>query len=471
MMSSGFRVLASLAVAMLLASCTTVVSKQMQSGNAEGKPKKIAVFFDGTHNDVEADTNIKRLHSLVSLQNRDDLATIYIEGVGVGRDIAGMALGLGLGVRVRLAYQFLLEQYRPGDEIYIFGFSRGAFSARVLASLLYYAGLPANKPDASPRLSSAEIAELVYRRVKYEPESGELPVQRIAKTRVWLTNLDRVAPVSIEVLGLWDTVEAMGIPDEYHRLKDKLHLEPFFVDVDERNTRYGDQLCNVIRAYQALSIDDDREWIFTPLLLTRKHLFNACTDGERAQKSVANNHGVYQARELQDVWFAGAHSDVGGGAADSLLSGVSLNWMIEQLRTAGTGLLPDKASVPQDPFGKSHDPEAGLFSPVYHARTRNIAGYLTDTGRQLAAYQGLMCVHPSVFLRRQVVPLDDNENKQLELKKPCKVHLARDDSEGHTNPQRLKQVEPPRCMADGEASEAGQLTLTVQQWPNCPGNN
>jgi uncharacterized protein (DUF2235 family) len=461
----SFRAWAVLACALMLSACSTVVSKQMLTGGAEGKPKKIVVFFDGTHNDVASDTNVKRLHSLVTLQARDDLATIYIEGVGVESDVFGMGLGLGIGARVRLAYQFLLDQYRPQekDQIYIFGFSRGAYAARMLASMLYYGGLPdARLKSGEGKLTSEELAREVFDAVKYEPEAGELPAHRYVKVHEQLKRFDRVTPVSVEMLGLWDTVEDLGWPRWSKHVKHKLHIAPFFVDVDEPNERYGDQLCNVVRAYQALSIDDDREWAFTPLLLSREHLFQPCQDQLDVQ-APRNAAGVRQARVLQEVWFAGAHSDVGGGYEDSLLSGVSLNWMIQKLTDPNVGLLPRGAAVAQNPYGTSHNPESGWAAPIYHAMTRNMGAYVRDA-HQLQRARDVICVDPSVFDRRKVVPPKDHENDLLKLTKAGDVCLVPDDREGLSNPQRLRQPEEGACPG-------GAVHVEVKSAVDCYGSD
>jgi uncharacterized protein (DUF2235 family) len=262
-----FRLIGLLLIALSIQGCTTITYKQMNSV-ATGT-KHIAVFFDGTHNNIASDTNIKRLHSLVSLRDNPDIATIYIEGVGVGGDVLGMGTGWGIGERVRIAYEFILNNYCDGDKIYIFGFSRGAYSARILTSLLYYAGLPKDE-----KLSSREITLAVYDAVKNKLTDEKEPDRRkIVTSKLQEQKLNVGEPVSVDVLGLWDTVEALGFPDWAGRLENKAEIAPFFVDVDIPNKHHGDQLCNVRQAYQALAIDDNREWVFTPLLLSRKALF------------------------------------------------------------------------------------------------------------------------------------------------------------------------------------------------------
>lgn len=440
-----------LAATLALGGCS-IASKQMTTATTE--PKHIAIFFDGTNNDEESDTNVKRLHSLVTLQKRSDLATFYIEGVGSEMRVLGMGTGWGFQARVKPAYQFLLENYRPGDRIYIFGFSRGAYSARVLASLLYHAGLPKNG-----KLSTEEIAEIVFDEVK-EPLSAEAESERASTTRSRLAAIDGMSlsePVSVEVLGLWDTVEALGLPDWGARIKHKLGIEPYFIDVDIPNQRYGDQLCNVRNAYHALSIDDNREWIFTPLLLGRKSMLDRCPrDGQH----MLGADGRIIPGRLKEVWFAGAHSDVGGGYQDSMMSGVTLNWMMEQI--AATGLLPQGAAVNEDRFGRSHDPESGLFGLIYHNINRNIGSYLTDTRLHREEFANTMCVHPSVMERRRTVGLKEHENRWLTLRQPGKICLVKNTSEGISDPQRLMEREP-------SSTQPCDRELEVQVWPNCSG--
>ncbi|MDI1273304.1 DUF2235 domain-containing protein [Polaromonas sp.] len=414
--SSSLRLLAAGLLAFAIVGCSTITHKQTVGTPEDKVPQHIAIFFDGTHNDEASDTNIKRLHSLVSLQGRPDLSTLYIEGVGTRADIAGMATGYGIGERVRIAYDFLLKHHRPGDKVYLFGFSRGAYAARVLNSLLYHAGLPA-KPD---NLTHSELAETVYKLVKVEsdyPAQYE-PLRRQRVQEELLTHKLGPAPaVEVQVLGLWDTVEALGAPNWLSRISHKAQIQQHLADVDNANSRYGDKLCNVHHAFHAMSIDDNREWIFTPQLLTRRHLFAGCSPAERPP--ILDEHGNVRLDRLREVWFAGAHSDVGGGYADSRMSGVSLNWMLEEMHKAKVDLVPTGTKVPEDRFGTSHNPEAGAFSPIYHSINRDLVAYV----RSDASLVNRLCVHPSVFERRKFVPVRSHENSQLELRRPGRACL------------------------------------------------
>ena len=414
--SSSLRLLGSGLLAFAIVGCSTITHKQTVGTPEDKVPQHIAIFFDGTHNDEVSDTNIKRLHSLVSLQGRADLTTLYIEGVGTRADIAGMATGYGLGERVRIAYGFLLKHHRPGDKVYLFGFSRGAYAARVLNSLLYHAGLPA-KPD---NRTHVDVAQEVYELVKVEsdyPAQYE-PLRRQRVQEDLLTRKLGPAPaVEVQVLGLWDTVEALGAPNWLSRISHKAQIQQHLADVDNANSRYGDKLCNVHYAFHAMSIDDNREWIFTPQLLTRRHLVAGCSPAERPP--ILDERGNVRPGRLREVWFAGAHSDVGGGYADARMSGVSLNWMLEAMHNVEVDLVPTGTKVPEDRFGTSHNPEAGAFSAIYHSINRDLVAYV----RSDASLVNRLCVHPSVFERRQFVPVRSHENSQLQLRKPGRACL------------------------------------------------
>lgn len=414
--SSSLRLLGSGLLAFAIVGCSTITHKQTVGTPKDNASQHIAIFFDGTHNDEVSDTNIKRLHSLVSLQGRPDLTTLYIEGVGTRADIAGMATGYGLGERVRIAYGFLLKHHRPGDKVYLFGFSRGAYAARVLNSLLYHAGLPA-KPD---NRTHVEVAEDVYELVKAErdyPAQYEPLRRRRVQDDLLTRKLGPAPAVEVQVLGLWDTVEALGAPNWLSRISHKAQIQQHLADVDNANSRYGDKLCNVHYAFHAVSIDDNREWIFTPQLLTRRHLVAGCSPAERPP--ILDERGNVRLDRLREVWFAGAHSDVGGGYADARMSGVSLNWMLEEMHNAKVNLVPIGTKVPEDRYGTSHNPEAGAFSAIYHSINRDLVAYV----RSDASLVNRLCVHPSVFERRKFVPVRSHENSQLQLRKPGRACL------------------------------------------------
>lgn len=450
--SSLFRFAFLAASAMSLAACSTIAYKP-RFADTSG-PKHIAIFLDGTHNDEASDTNVKRLHSLVSLQNRPDIATLYVEGVGTSSDVLGMGMGVGFAARVKIAYEFILDNhYNPasGDKIYIFGFSRGAYASRALTSLLYNAGLPTWAGH-----SNHELADAVYDDVHGLLGDGENTRRDIVAGKLAARGIKAEQPVAVEVLGLWDSVEALGNPHWGRRLLHKARLKPIRVDIDIPNQRHGDQLCNVRHAYQALSVDDDREWVFTPLLLTRKALFTQCAappDGDYLLDADLN----IKPGRLQEVWFSGAHSDVGGGYGDSAMSGVSLNWMLKQLN--GT-LFHAAPTVREDWYGSSHDPDA----VIYHEMTRNLGAYVSNAEKHRPEFLGSLCVHPSVLARRSAISPKFHENQLLKLVKPGPVCLVKDDTEnGYANPVRLKE------RTDKEKDSQCLAEIAVEVWPACKG--
>ena len=452
-------------VAAALVGCTSIEHKPRGYAGttvqtpSDSKPRKIVIFFDGTANDEGSDTNIKRLHSLITLQDRGDIASLYLHGVGTKLDLAGAATGSGINARVRIAYEFILNHYRPEDEVYIFGFSRGAFSARILTTLLNFAGVVVEK-SRPRRLTTHEAAKLAHEATfpcfllcpdvdtsegrearvldklkDLAPRGVELDVEQDARGR-------RAVPV--KVLGLWDTVEQLGPPDLAEQLTSRYQKRPPEVDVGEPNKRYGERLCNVENAYHALSIDDNRASIFTPLLLSAPHLFAGCAPGENDGASAQATHDMRDRENrikpgrLQEVWFSGAHADVGGGYLNGALNGVSLNWMLNRLRPfdllpktqvdANTGAA-DVRYVREDIFGASHDPRSGLGAG-YPELTRDLVGYavavqpISRRNPDKAILK--LCVHESVLKRRSLMGYKEHEYDQLELTRATTVNLGFD---------------------------------------------
>lgn len=459
------------------------------------KPRKIVIFFDGTANDEGSDTNVKRLHSLVTLQDRGDIASLYIHGVGTNLDPVGAATGAGINARVQIAYEFILNHYRsaiptrPADEVYIFGFSRGAFAARILTTMLYFAGIVKEKesPPSPRKYTSTEIAEMAHKAtfagygkgdVDQSPKrpknlAGSLP-DGLHSARDYQDNI----PVPVKVLGLWDTVETLGVlPMLGQRTKLAFRSTAPDGNVDDPNGRYGERLCNVEYAFQALSLDDNRATVFTPLLLSRSHLFAHClgktgypaSEGYGAFKSpMFDDKGNIEAGHLQEVWFSGAHADVGGGYLNGSLNGVSLNWMLEQLNKAAPGLLPSLAAdstaigkparyVKEDVFGGSHDPTAGIWG-IYPQVTRNLVAYAFQ---KQSLWGAELCMHQSVFTRRSLIGFNQaHEYDQLALNGPGPVEVAPGPYGKNRNWQWLRE----RTAKDGPTVYD---KLTVQQYPAC----
>lgn len=352
--------------------CSTISPVNHVPKHDSNTPKKLVVFFDGTANDEASNTNIRKLYNLVTLQNRTDISASYIEGVGTKKKFIGAGLGWGIGYDVRQAYRYLGENYNQNnkDEVYIFGFSRGAYSARILAALTNIAGV-VDLRSMTEKQKIKHVDEI------YSLYKGSKSIQA---GRDAISNFisHSVKPVRIKFMGLWETVEALGLPD----------LDE---NSDVPNIRYNDQLCNIDKASHALAVDDDRARIFTPILLTREHLIKQC------EKAIDIN------RIVEEVWFSGAHSDVGGGYEDTNIDGVTLNWMLSQIDINAKELLPAGEGVYADPFGKTHDPEAGVWSLVYRKQNR-------DLNSMNSSYNhGKLKIHQSVIDRLACVPVNSHE--------------------------------------------------------------
>ncbi len=303
-------------------------------------PRNIILLSDGTGNSAAKafKTNVWRLYKALDLRSGMQLAH-YDDGVGTSGfkpfQILGGAFGWGLSRNVRDLYTSLCRDYQPGDHIYTFGFSRGAFTVRTLAGLILHCGVldpDREVPDTNiitRRTIMHSIAtdhglrvavRLAYRsyRRRYPDKTQWAPVVRFAR---WLRdavlgpNRSREADAfrkqyarnemtRIQCIGVWDTVAAVGMPiDELSMILDKFIYPHRFPDQHLSD--------DVIQARHAVAIDDERQ-TFHPVLW--------------------NENGISRPDQIKQVWFTGMHSDVGGGYADDDLSHVSLVWMIEEVQ-------------------------------------------------------------------------------------------------------------------------------------------
>lgn len=323
--------------------------------------RKLVIFADGTGNAFSIqESNIWRLYNALDRSDADQVAR-YIRGVGTSgfRPFAMLdgATGIGAPSNVRELYRFLCWNWREGDEIHMFGFSRGAFTIRTLIGLIHWEGLvPARIGDRT--VSSDEMgrntraAWRAYRAKSYPTRGWQFQIGlvrglRDAAIAAWgrLRGHDGYSAVAAEMrrqgrdkigiryVGLFDTVEAYGVPFKELGTAIDVALWP----ISFRNEILS---AKVQTARHALSLDDDRR-TFHPVRF------------ERSEKGC---------QDIEEVWFAGAHSDVGGGYPDGELSLVPLAWIAEGAKAAGLrfdqGAIPalrDQASA----FGPRHDPRRG----------------------------------------------------------------------------------------------------------------
>jgi hypothetical protein len=344
--------------------------------------KKIAVFADGTGNAFTVqESNVWRLYQAIDWSQPDQIAH-YIKGVGTSGvrafALVDGATGIGVPSNIRKLYRFLCWNWKHGDEIYMFGFSRGAFTVRSLIGLINEEGLVprvfGNVPAAQTEMRrNAMAAWRAYRR-KSIPWHKSLPTIWVARAirdaLLWLyhrllrhRSYDAVCletknqgrlKISVTFVGLFDTVEAYGVPIEELRKAIDWAIWP----ISFRNRMLSR---NVERARHALSLDDERT-TFHPIRFDMTH--------EKTDR-------------IQEVWFAGVHSDVGGGYPDSALALVPLVWMAEQAVTqragqpSNTGLrfIPgaiENFRAAASALGPRHDSRSGL-SVLYRYDPRRIA--------------------------------------------------------------------------------------------------
>jgi uncharacterized protein (DUF2235 family) len=327
----------------------------------ENSMKRIVLCFDGTWNkpadenlpaDKQVETNVCRFFKSVETIAGDGVQQIkwYDEGVGskwYDRYIGG-AIGIGLEKNILDGYRFLAQKYQDGDEIYVLGFSRGAYTARSLVGMIRNCGLVHNK-----RLTlRTAMAYGIYRTRDDGPESDTAKAFRKMYAR----------EVRIRFLGVWDTVGALGIPSH---LLEQLNMR-FYQFHDTQLSKIVDS------AFHALAIDEHRE-IFDASLWTLQ---------------------AEPAQTIEQRWFIGAHCDVGGGYADRVLSDVPLRWI--QDKAAVLGLALNRVmTVPEAFRGELHDSYNEFLGGVY--AKKNPRHYRTIAGTQ----HGREMIDESVQLRRK----------------------------------------------------------------------
>ena len=250
--------------------------------------KRIVICCDGTWNTPAQPTNVVKLLRSIKPYSDDGKHQVvfYDQGVGTYNPVdkfIGGAFGKGLEQNVLDAYRFIVHNYQQGDELYCFGFSRGAYTARALGGMLHSIGLL-----AKDELHNLPAAYQYYRTP---------PVKR--DTQLYTRNLKP----DIKLMAVWDTVGALGAPTPILG-RFTQSLVGFF------DTRLSPEIKN---AYQALAIDE-RRGVFQPALWT----------GD-----------INSDQTVEQTWFAGVHSDVGGGYEQATLSNMALSWIAHKSKALG----------------------------------------------------------------------------------------------------------------------------------------
>lgn len=313
--------------------------------------KRMIICCDGTWNTAGqklggllCPTNVAKLKDAIPEQDSNGVGqrVYYREGVGTKpwERLRGGAFGYGLSQNVVHAYRFIVDTYEPGDELFLFGFSRGAFTARSLAGMVRKSGIL--RPGHSGRVRQAWSLYRDPAVLPSDPGPALFRAEYSHETR-------------IRFVGVWDTVGALGVPVLGPRW-----LKPLAKRVNKRWSFHDTNLSTQVDgAFQALAIDEERS-VFEPTLWHQQ------PDAE--------------GQVLEQAWFAGVHCSVGGGLPDSSLSDLALIWMADRAQKYGLeftpGAFPSSATagtadpaphgdgplrLAPDPLGPIPPPRTGIY--------------------------------------------------------------------------------------------------------------
>ncbi|HSJ24749.1 MAG TPA: DUF2235 domain-containing protein [Longimicrobiales bacterium] len=292
--------------------------------------RRLIVCSDGTwqSEDAAAPSNVCRLADRLADTGSDGKPQRVFYQSGVGTDptrgrlnrkfssVMGGGFGIGLDRNILDIYRWLMHEYSPGDELWFFGFSRGAYTVRSTVGLVRNCGIL--KP-AYERLADRAMA--LYR------ARGSDSHPNAPRSRSFRRNYAHEVR-EVQFVGVWDTVGALGIPGW-------LGMPASIIN---RRHRFHDTcLSSIVRhAYHALAVDEQRR-TFDPAIWKEP-------EGKRFTGTV------------EQTWFPGVHSDVGGGYPERAIADVTLCWMLDRAVKLGLGTVAEPTDVlAPDPAGDIHD--------------------------------------------------------------------------------------------------------------------
>jgi len=319
--------------------------------------KNIIIFSDGTGQDggKTIDTNVYKLFKEVENRTQNQIS-FYDRGIGAearglgkmttwGRRMARQITGWGFSKNVNDCYRFIFDNYEAGDKIFLFGFSRGAATVRSVAGFIHMFGiLPKSRP---------ELIKEAYKIYKNETGENRLDIAEAFREKhhtMW---------ANVEFIGVWDTVAALFGKGDFHDFS----------------------LSHCVKhAYHALAIDDERK-SFHPVLW---------------------DETIDDRQSMEQVWFCGAHTDVGGGYPDTGLSDIALHWLLKHAISYGLLIYKGKdgksgflEKFEGNPNGTLHDPiDTWWKKKVFKRKTRS----WPDVD-QNGIPRGKANIHPSVLQR------------------------------------------------------------------------
>lgn len=353
--------------------------------------KNIVICADGTWNTpdqmdqgVPAPTNVVKLFNCVSATTPEGVEQTKYYHPGVGTNggwwdkAVGGGTGNGLDMNIMSAYRKLCDSYETGDDIYMFGFSRGAYTVRSLCGVLNQCGLldlqGLAESDAWARVE--RVFHQGYRRGKETRAHWE--------KRGWAFLNAAGTSIPVRFLGVWDTVGSLGVPDDFVLLR----LIDGLRDYSFHDTKLGSF---VKTARHALAMDEMRS-SFRPTLWTD-----------------------YAGRDVQQLWFPGVHSDVGGGYREDGLANGALQWMLAEAKNCGLHLEP-----------KMTDQVVASEKDVLHNSCTGIFELLSTTPRSIPNIADQARFHISAIKRYEVPPITQcpyRATRSFEPDKPTVVDV------------------------------------------------
>lgn len=314
--------------------------------------KRIAIFLDGTWNTVNDNTNVWRLKSLLAPKGKDGLEQLpyYSTGVGTvrGERLRGGMFGYGLNDEIIRAYEWLIDCYNSGDDIFIFGFSRGAYTARSLSGLigkcgLLAAGAPLSVSQLYARYRRGSVA-LTIRDLLEAQQKGRTDFDLEER---WILKYSQA--IDVEFLGVWDTVGALGLP--FGNL-------PILGRRDMQFLNTGIRVSNRF-AFHALAVDEHRK-AFAPTPWTVDYPKNG---------PPPHHHRTFE--QVEQRWFVGAHANVGGGCQNDLLAQRPLKWIMDKAVTRG---LAFRHGVDFDDVSRQLPAISDSYSEFMHGAYKLLTG-------------------------------------------------------------------------------------------------
>jgi uncharacterized protein (DUF2235 family) len=303
--------------------------------------KRLVFCFDGTWNRLDSphSTNVLITAESVLPLAGDGTAQLifYDEGVGTEKSerLRGGIFGRGLVKNLADAYRFLVFNYSPGDEIYVFGFSRGAYTARSFVGLVNACGVILR--------SKASIIDFAIELYKKRPDDKNPDEVKYYEEELWtfrntnspyvvrsdeeaarrakITGRTDYPRLQINYLGVWDTVGALGIPARY----------AWFSWINRKHRFHNVRLSSFVQSARHAVATDERRLDFAPSIWENLDEMNALA----GSSSEADN------TPYQEKWFSGVHSAIGGGGDRRGLSDLALEWVLTGARLAGLVFDPD----------------------------------------------------------------------------------------------------------------------------------